>query len=75
MAQAIKNDMEHTDIEALFKSINDNYRQRNISLLEFVDYYNTYKSTQLAVSSVKENTFLAVEDLNCALGKDIIGAF
>ena len=75
LAQAIKNDMEHTDIETLFKSINDNYRQRNISLLEFVDYYNTYKSTQLAVSSVKENTFLAAEDLNCALGKDIIGAF
>lgn len=72
LVQAIRKDMAHTDLEALFRSINDNYRQRNISLLEFVDYYNTYKDTQLTVSSAKENTFLAVEELNCALGKDVI---
>lgn len=72
LVQSIKKDLDKTDLEGLFQSINDNYRQRNISLLEFVDYYNTYKNTQLAVSSVKENTFLAVEELNCVLGKDII---
>ena len=72
LVQAIRKDMAHTDLEALFRSINDNYRQRNISLLEFVDYYNTYKDTQLTVSSAKENTFLAMEELNCALGKDVI---
>lgn len=72
LVQTVRKDLAGTDLEALFTSINDNYRQRNISLLEFVDYYDTYKNTQLAVSAAKENAFLAVEDLNCALGKDII---
>ena len=69
---SVRKDMGDTDLARLFQSVNDNYRQRNISLLEFVDYYKTYKDTQLAVSSVKENTFLAVEELNRTLGKDII---
>ena len=69
---SVRKDMGDTDLDRLFQSVNDNYRQRNISLLEFVDYYKTYKDTQLAVSSVKENTFLAVEELNRTLGKDII---
>ena len=70
--QTIRKDMGDTDMDALFQSINDNYRQRNISLLEFVDYYQTYKDSQLEVASVKENTFLAVEELNRVLGKEIV---
>ncbi len=72
LVQTIRKDMGDTDMDALFQSINDNYRQRNISLLEFVDYYQTYKDSQLEVASVKENTFLAVEELNRVLGKEIV---
>ena len=72
LMRSVRKDVENTDLDRLFLSVNDNYRQRNISLLEFVDYYKTYKDTQLAVASAKENTLLAVEELNRALGKDII---
>lgn len=72
LERTVSDDYDKTNIDNLFQSVNDNYRRRNISLLEFVDFYNTYKDAMLEMSSVKENVFLTAEDLNVAAGRQVI---
>lgn len=72
LEKSVTDDYDKTDITHLFNSINENYRKRNISLLEFVDFYKTYKDAMLEVSSVRENVFLAAEELNTAAGRVVV---
>lgn len=68
----VNRDFDRADMDTLFNGVNDNYRKRNISLLEFVDFYKTYKDAMLQASGVKESAFLAIARLNTAAGQDII---
>lgn len=72
LISSISNQYNKVDMEDLFKGVNENYRKRNISLLEFVDFYNTYKSAKLQISSIQKDAFLAIEDLNTAAGQQVI---
>lgn len=72
LVSSISNEYNKVDIEDLFKGVNENYRRRNISLLEFVDFYNTYKNAKLQMSGVRQDAFLAIEDLNTAAGQTVI---
>ncbi len=72
LAETVSNDFDKSNIDKLFAGVTDNYRKRNISLLEFVDFYNTYKNSMLQMSSIKENAFNAIEKLNTVAGHDVI---
>ena len=48
-----------------------NYQRRNISLLEFIDYYQSYKEACLQLFELKKNVFLAMEDLNMIVGQTV----
>lgn len=72
LESSISNEYNKVDIEDLFKGVNENYRRRNISLLEFVDFYNTYKNAKLQMAGVRQDAFLAIEDLNTAAGQTVI---
>lgn len=63
-------DMEH-DFETLINGMNENFHKRNISLLEFVDYYCTYKETCLQLFQTRKEVLLAMEDLNTVTGSEI----
>lgn len=69
---SISSDYNKVNMEDLFKGVNENYRRRNISLLEFVDFYNTYKNAKLQIASVRQDAFLSIEDLNTAAGQPVI---
>lgn len=48
-----------------------NYQRRNISLLEFIDYYQSYKEACLQLFELKKDVFLAMEDLNMIVGQTV----
>ncbi len=72
LISTISNEYNKVDIETLFEGVNENYRKRNISLLEFVDFYNTYKNAKLGMADVRQRAFQAIEDVNTAAGKRVI---
>ena len=41
----------------LLEGVNENFRKRNISMLEFVDYYESYKETSLQLYETPERCF------------------
>ena len=59
------------DFETIIDGVNSNYRKRNISLLEFIDYYQAYKETCLQLYQTQKDLFLAMEDINTVTGSDV----
>jgi cobalt-zinc-cadmium efflux system outer membrane protein len=48
------------------------FQQRQISLIEFVDFFDTYKDTKLKILQQQYNLQKAIADLNFATGTTII---
>lgn len=59
------------DFEKIIDGVNSNYSKRNISLLEFIDYYQAYKETCLQLYQTQKDVFLAMEDINTVTGSDV----
>lgn len=56
------------DFNCIIEGVNTGFQKRNISLLEFIDYYQTYKETSLQLYDIKKNVLQAVEELNTVAG-------
>jgi len=52
------------DFERLMKEVVANYQKRNISILEFLDFYDSYKQNILQLNTIQFNRVSAFEDLN-----------
>ena len=57
-----------TDFERLMQGVLSNYEKRNIGLLDFLDFYDSYKQNILQINNVKYNRIQAFEDLNYYTG-------
>ena len=62
----------YKDYEMMFRNITDSYRQRQINLIEFIDFFDAYRDTKLKSLSQELNLQLAKEELNYLAGKDVI---
>jgi cobalt-zinc-cadmium efflux system outer membrane protein len=60
------------DFDKLLKSITENFEKRNISLLEFTDFYDSYKQNVLQWNQLQNDRIQAMESLNFAIGRSII---
>jgi outer membrane protein, heavy metal efflux system len=60
------------DFDKLLKSITDNFEKRNISLLEFTDFYDSYKQNVLQYNQLQNDRIQAIESLNFTIGKPIV---
>lgn len=60
------------DFSKIMQSMLDNFRKRNISLIEFLDYYDTYKTSMILFNQLSNNRLNAFEELNYTVGKNII---
>lgn len=58
--------------DALFSNMLKSYRDRQLSLLEFIDFMDAYKDTKLKMVEQHNGLVHAVEDLNYNVGNDII---
>lgn len=56
------------DFDRIIEGVNAGFRKRNISLLEFIDYYEAYKETCLQLYGMKRDVVMAAEGLNTILG-------
>jgi len=56
------------DFERLVNEVLINYQRRNLGLLDFLDFYDSYKQNVLQVNSIQYNRVQAFEDLNYYTG-------
>ncbi|MBN9379982.1 MAG: TolC family protein [Chitinophagaceae bacterium] len=56
------------DFARLLHEVVVNYQKRNISLLDFLDFYDSYKQNTLQLNSIQFNRVSAFEDINFYTG-------
>ncbi|MGD0754049.1 MAG: TolC family protein [Bacteroidales bacterium] len=61
-----------SNYDNLFDGITSAYQNHTISLLEFIDYYETYKNSKSEYYQLQNNRLDAMENLNMATGTIII---
>ncbi|MFI5222466.1 MAG: TolC family protein [Bacteroidia bacterium] len=55
-----------------FSGLTKNYEQRNIGLIEFIDFFEDYRNTKLAIYNLEQDYMQAKEQVNFSVGKEII---
>jgi len=58
----------NAEFETLKNEVLSNYQKRNISLLDFLDFYDSYKQNALQLNAIKYNRVQALEDINFFTG-------
>jgi cobalt-zinc-cadmium efflux system outer membrane protein len=58
----------YEDFERLMHEVLNNYQKRNLTLLDFLDFYDSYKQNILQVNAIQYNRVNAFEDLNFYTG-------
>jgi len=60
-----------SQFERLLKGVTDNFQKKNISLIEFTDFYESYKQNILQMNQLQYQRMQGIEDLNFATGKTL----
>lgn len=58
------NSMYSTDFDLVFKGINDNFQKRNVSLIEFIDFFESYNQSLIEFQRVRTQMALAAAYIN-----------
>ncbi|MFT3705166.1 MAG: TolC family protein [Agriterribacter sp.] len=61
-----------SQFEQLMKGVVDNFSKRNISLIDFTDFVESYRNNVLQLNQLQNDKRQAIESLNFAVGKSII---
>lgn len=59
-------------LDALISEIVRNFQKKNISLVDFLNYYDAYKQNRIQYNTLKFNRINAIENLNFSVGKKVI---
>lgn len=62
----------YSSYQKMFANMLQSYRQRQLSLLEFIDFFDTYKEANVKLRQQQLNLHLAKEELNFQAGTDIL---
>ncbi len=60
------------NLESLNQEVIKNYEKRNISLLEFLDFFDAYKEDMVQLNTLLNNRANSIENLNFSVGKEVI---
>lgn len=71
LLQSIEPDFQ-SQFEKLLGGITDNFQKKNISLIEFIDFYEAYKNNTLQFNQLQNDKMQAIEALHFAIGKTIL---
>lgn len=61
-----------SNMEKLLDAITENFRKKNITLIDFTDFYESYKTNTLQVNQLQSEYAEAMETLQYTIGKNII---
>lgn len=61
----------NADFEAVYNGILANFQKRNISILEFTDFMESYNQATIQVNEIKKKVALSGEELNSTINKDL----
>lgn len=64
-------ELYNNDFEITLKGISENFRKRNVSLIEFVDFFESYNDVLAELTRIKTQLVESAEQLNLSIGKDI----
>ncbi len=59
------------NMKDIIAQVTINFQKKNISMLEFLDYYDSYKQNVLQINQLRYNKMNALEQLNFSVGKII----
>lgn len=65
-------DRNTSDFDKLIDGIERSYAQRNITIVEFLDFYESYKENLLQRNERSNNRIRAYEQLNYAVGRPVL---
>ena len=67
-------DRETSDFDRLMKGIDESYAKRNLTIVEFLDFYESYKNNLVQLYSLRASRVRAFEQLNYAVGRPVFTA-
>lgn len=59
------------DFEITVKGMTDNFQKQNVSIIEFIDFFEAYNEVLTELSRIKTQLVISGEQLNLLIGKDI----
>ncbi|MFI0492409.1 MAG: TolC family protein, partial [Flavobacterium sp.] len=59
------------DFETVYNGVLENFHKRNISLLEFTDFMESYNLAAVQMNELKKKVVLSGEELNNTINKDL----
>lgn len=65
------NSLFSQDFEITLKGMTENFQKRNISLIEFVDFFESYNLAMAEQARIKTQLVSSAEQLNLSIGKDL----
>ncbi|WP_337042841.1 TolC family protein [Emticicia sp. 17c] len=60
------------DFDKLFDNVKLNFEKQIISMLEFIDFYESYKSSAVQMNRLQNDRMNAIEEINFTAGKEVI---
>lgn len=60
------------DFDKLFDNVKASFEKRIISMLEFIDFYESYKSSAVQMNRLQNDRINAIEEINFMAGKEVI---
>ncbi|HEX8425569.1 TolC family protein [Hymenobacter sp.] len=64
-------DRETSDFDRLMKGIDESYAKRNLTVVEFLDFYESYKNNLVQLNNLRASRVRAFEQLNFAVGRPV----
>jgi cobalt-zinc-cadmium efflux system outer membrane protein len=61
----------NADFDAVYNGMLTNFQKRNVSLLEFTDFMESYNQATIQVNELKKKLVLSAEELNSTINKDL----
>lgn len=68
---AVINPTVNSDFDAVYNGMLTNFQKRNVSLLEFTDFMESYNQATIQVNELKKKLALSGEEFNSTINKDL----